>query len=191
MDLAPRGDTTWAEQLVAPPMPSSTSASGLEPSARAKALPGGVESASGFQGHHREFTRGLQAPPPPVVRHRYHPVKPGLHAELPSCIPVRGKTILRGNGAGNAVALGMAGSEAAGDAPGSGDRAAPLTDHLDDHVLHVNDIAAVPFLFDAVTEIPVHTAIGIGTATPFQPLPGRPANTPVTAHELSPRGART
>jgi hypothetical protein len=61
-----------------------------------------------------------------------------------------------------------------------------LTDHLTDHVITVDDQASIPFLFDVVTGKPGSYRNWNRYHDSFPVPPRRPANAPVTAHELNP-----
>ena len=185
MDLAPRGNTTWAEATagVAKTVIDERIQFGALGARESPA--GGVEFGFWFPGTSKEFTRGLQAPPRPVVRHRYHPVKPGFTQSYEIAFRF----------GENDSFLGME-----RDAWRWAWRALKppvmhldleivrraLTDHLDDHVLHVNGLAGVPFLFDVVTGNPGSYRNWNRYRHSFPTPPSRPTNTPITAHELSP-----
>jgi hypothetical protein len=185
MDLAPRGDTTWAE----------TSAPATKPviderirfgALGAREVPNsGVELGFWFPGTTSEYTRGLETQPAPFVRRRYHPVKTGFSHSYQVGFRF---------GQGDSF-LGMERDAwrwawqtlkpAAMQLDLEVVRRA-LTDHLDDHVLILNDRTGVPFLFDAVTGNPGSYRNWSRYQESFPVPPRRPANMPVTAHELDP-----
>jgi len=185
MDMAPRGDTTWAETTA----PATTHV--IDERIQFGALgareapDGGVEFGFWFPGTTSEFTGGFQSPPAPVVRRRYHPVKAGFSQSY--------RVGFRfGQGAS------FPGMER--DAwRWAWETLKPpamhldlevvrrvLTDHLADHVLTVDDRTGVPFLFDAVTGNPGSYRNWSRYHDSFPTPPRRPANVPVTAHELNP-----
>ena len=185
MDLAPRGDTTWAEATTGTAKPVIDERIQFGALGAREAPGGGGEFGFWFPGTTSEFTPGFQTPPVAVVRHRYHPVKAGFSQSYqvgfrfgqgdsfldmerdawrwawqtlkPSAMHVDLEVVRR-----------------------------LLTDHLDDHVLTVEGRAGVPFLFDAVTGNPGSYRNWNRYRDSFPAPPRRPANTPVTAHELSP-----
>ena len=185
MDLSPRGDTTWAEATAGAAKPVIDERIQFGALGARETPDGGVEFGFWFPGTTGEFTRGFQAPPAPVVRHRYHPVKAGFSQSYQVGFRF---------GQGDSF-LGM-------------EREAwrwawqtlkpqvmrvdlevirrVLTDHLDDHVLTAEGRTGVPFLFDAVTGNPGSYRNWNRYRDSFPAPPLRPASTPVTAHELSP-----
>ena len=78
MDLAPRGDTTWAETTAPATTPVIDERIQFGALGAREAPDGGVEFGFWFPGTTSEFTRGFQTPHAPVVRRRYHPVKAGF-----------------------------------------------------------------------------------------------------------------
>ena len=189
MDLAPRGTTTWAEAT------AGTAKTLIDERIQFGALgaressSGGVEFGFWFPGTTREFTQGRQAPPSPVVRHRYHPVKPGFTQIYDVAFRF---------GEGNSFL------ELERDAwRWAWQTFKPpvmhldlelvrrvLTDHLDGHVLNVDGYAGVPFLFDAVTGNPGSYRNWSRYRNSFPIPPARTANIPVTAHELNPEKSK-
>ena len=185
MDTAPRGDTTWAESTAAATTPVIDERIQFGALGAREVPNGGVEFGFWFPGTTSEFTRGFQTPPAPVVRRRYHPVKAGFSQSY--------RVAFRfGQGAS------FPGVER--DAwRWAWETLKPpamhldlevvrrvLTDHLADHVLTVDDRAAIPFLFDAVTGNPGSYRNWSRYRNSFPTPPRLPANTPVTAHELNP-----
>ena len=153
MDLAPRGNTTWAE-TTAPATASVIDARIQFGALGARQEPdGGVEFGLWFPGTTSEFSRGFQTPPAPVVRRRYHPVNAGFSQNYQ---------------VGFRFGQGASFPDMERDAwRWAWDTLKPppmrldlevvrrvLTDHLDGHVLTVDDRAGVPFLFDAVNGNP-------------------------------------
>ena len=185
MDLAPRGATSWAEATAGAAKTVIDERIQFGALGAREASSGGVEFGFWFPGTTREFTQGRQAPSSPVVRHRYHPVKPGFTQIY-------------------AVAFRFGESNSFLDLERDAWRWAwqtlkpqemhldlevvrrVLTDHLDAHVLNVDGYAGVPFLFDAVTGNPGSYRNWNRYRTSFPTPPSRPPNIPVTAHELSP-----
>ena len=152
MDLAPRGDTTWAEATTgaAKPVIDERIQFGA---LGAREAPGGGEFGFWFPGTTSEFTRGFQTPPVAVVRHRYHPVKAGFSQSY--------QVGFRFGQGGSFLdmerdAWRWAWQTLKPPAMHLDLEAVRrvLTDHLDDHVLTVDGRAGVPFLFDAVTGNP-------------------------------------
>ncbi|MDR3755142.1 MAG: hypothetical protein P4K78_15100, partial [Terracidiphilus sp.] len=185
MDMAPRGDTTWTESTAAATTPVIDERIQFGALGAREVPHGGVEFGFWFPGTTSEFTRGFQAPPAPVVRRRYHPVKAGLSQSYQ---------------VGFRLGQGVSFPGLERDAwRWAWETLKPpvmhldlevvrrvLTDHLADHVLTVDDRAAVPFLFDAVTGNPGSYRNWSRYHNSFPTPPRLPANTPVTAHELNP-----
>ncbi len=185
MDIAPRGDTTWAETTAPATTPVIDERIQFGALGACQAPDGGVEFGFWFPGTTSEFTRGFQPPPAPVVRRRYHPVKAGFSQSYQVGFRF-------GQGAS------FPGMER--DAwRWAWETLKPpamhldlevvrrvLTDHLDGHVLTVDDRAGVPFLFDAVTGNPGSYRNWSRYRKSFPTPPRLPANMPVTAHELNP-----
>ena len=185
MDPAPRGDTTWAEAT------AGTAKTVIDERVQFGALgaregrSGGVEVGFWFPGNTREFIRGSQGPPSPAVRHRYHPVKTGFTqsyqvafrvGESNSFVEMERDT-WRWAWQTLKPPLMHLDLETARRV---------LIDHLDDHVLTLDGLAGIPFLFDAVTGNPGSYRNWNRYRDSFPTPPRRPANTPITAHELSP-----
>jgi hypothetical protein len=185
MDLAPRGDTTWAESSAPANKPVIDERIQFGALGAHQAHNGGVEFGFWFPGATSEFGRGPQTTPASVERRRYHPVKAGFT---------------------QAYQVGFRFGQ--GDSFVGMERDAwrwawqtlkpqamhldlevvrrALTDHLDDHVLTVDGRSGVPFLYDAVTGNPGSYRNWSRYPDSFPVPPRRPANTPVTAHELDP-----
>ena len=186
MDLAPRGDTTWAETTAPATSPMIDERIQFGALGAREVPDGGVEFGFWFPGTTSEFTRGNQTPPAPIVRRRYHPVMAGFTQSYEVGFRF-------GQGAS------FPGMER--DAwRWAWDTLKPpamrldlevvrrvLTDHLDAHVLTVDDRAGVPFLFDAVTGNPGSYRNWSRYRNSFPTPPRLPANMPVTAHELNPQ----
>jgi hypothetical protein len=185
MDLAPRGDTTWAEAT------GGVADAVIDERVQFGALgaregpTSGVEFGFWFPGNTREFARGLEAPSFPVVRHRYHPVKPGFTQSYQVAFRFGESNSFLGMERDAWRWAWQALRPPAMHLDLEIVRRA-LTDHLDDRVLRVNGLAGVPFLFDAVTGNPGSYRNWNRYRNSFPTPPSRPANTPITAHELSP-----
>ena len=185
MDLAPRGDTTWEESSAPANKPVIDERIQFGALGAHEAPNGGVEFGFWFPGTTSEFPRVMQSKPVSVERRRYHPVKAGFSH--------RYRVGFR-FGQGDSF-LGME-RDAWRWAWETQKPAAmhldlevvrrALTDHLDDHVLTVDGVAGVPFLFDAVTGNPGSYRNWSRYRDSFPIPPQRPANMPVTAHELNP-----
>ena len=185
MDLAPRGDTTWAETSGPATRPVIDERIQFGAVGAHEASSGGVEFGFWFPGTTSEFPRGPQTSPASVERRRYHPVKAGFTQTYQVGFRF---------GQGDSF-LGME-RDAWRWAWQTLKPAAMhldlevvrrvLTDHLDDHVLAVNGLSGVPFLFDAVTGNPGSYRNWSRYHDSFSVPPRRPANMPVTAHELDP-----
>jgi hypothetical protein len=185
MDLAPHGDTTWAEAT------GGTDKTFIDERLQFGALgareapAGGVEFGFWFPGTTREFTRGLDAPPSPAVRHRYHPVKTGFTQNYDVAFRFGKSDSFVGMERGAWRWAWQALKPPVMHLDLEIVRRV-LTDHLDDHVVTVDGVSGVPFLFDAVTGNPGSYRNWNRYRNSFPTPPRRPANTPVTAHELSP-----
>ena len=185
LDEAPRGETTWAEAT------AGYTKAVIDERVQFGALgahelpAGGVEFGFWFPGTVREFTRGSETPPSDVMRRRYHPVKTGFTQSY--------EVVFRFGKSDSFLGMERDAWRWAWQAlkppvmhPDMEVVRRVLTDHLDDHVLKVNGLAGVPFLFDAVTGNPGSYRNWNRYRNSFPTPPRHPANTPVTAHELSP-----
>jgi hypothetical protein len=182
MDQSPHGDTTWAE--------TSTPAK-LVIDERiqfgalgAREVPGsGVEFGFWFPGTTSEYARGSETAPAPAVRRRYHPVKAGFSQSYEVGFRFgQGDTFLGMERDAWRWAWQTLKPPAMHLDLDVVRRA--LTDHLVDHVLTVNGVSGVPFLYDAVTGNPGSYRNWARYHESFPSPPRRPANMPVTAHEL-------
>ena len=186
LDPAPRGDTTWEETTAPASKPIIDERIQFGALGAREAPGGGVEYGFWFPGTTHEFTGGrFNTLPVQAVRRRYHPVKAGFLQRYQ----------VRFRFGQSASFLGVE-----RDAwRWAWQTLSPpvmhldldvvrrvLTDHLANHVLTVDDRAGVPFLFDAVTGNPGSYRNWARYRDSFPVPPARPANTPVTAHELSP-----
>ncbi len=185
MDLAPRGDTTWAEVSASATKPVIDERIQFGALGAHESPNGGVEFGFRFPGTTSEFPREMQTQSVSVERRRYHPVKAGFSQSYQVGFRF---------GQGDSF-LGME-----RDAwRWAWDTLKPpamhldlevvrhaLTDHLDSHVLNVDGRSGVPFLFDAVTGNPGSYRNWNRYRDSFPAPPRRPANMPVTAHELDP-----
>ena len=185
MDMKPRGDTTWAEATagVAKTVIDGRIQFGA---LGARETPhGGVEFGFWFPGVTSEFTRGFEGPPVPAVRRRYHPVTVGFSQSYQVGFRFeQGDSFLDMERDAwrwvwqtlkpKAMHLDLEVVRRV------------LTDHLDDHVVAAEGRTGVPFLFDAVTGNPGSYRNWNRYRNSFPEPPHRPANMPVTAHELSP-----
>lgn len=154
LDPAPKGDTTWAE-ATAPAARHIIDERLRFGALGARESPaGGIEIGFWMPGTTGEFTAGsTSARPEPVVRRRYHPVKAGFSQSY----QVRFRF-------GQAESFrGMIGDTWRWAWAALNPQVAhldldlvrrTLTDHLEAHVLTVEDRAGVPFLYDAVTGKP-------------------------------------
>ena len=185
MDLAPRGDTTWAEATAGAAKPVIDERIQFGALGARETPDGGVEFGFWFPGTTSEFTRGFQSPPAPVVRHRYHPVKAGFSQSYrvgfrfgqgDSFVGME-RNVWRWAWQTLKPPVMHADLEVIRRV---------LTDHLEAHVLTADGRAGVPFLFDAVTGNPGSYRNWNRYRDSFPAPPPRAANTPVTAHELSP-----
>lgn len=190
MDKAPRGDTTWAETT----SPATTPV--IEEQMKVGALGareipnGGVEFGFWFPGTTNEIPRSFQnvtTPPAPIVRRRYHPVRAGFAQSYE-------------------VGFRFAQNESFLDLERNAWRWAwdtlkppvmhldidvvrrAVIDHLDDHVLTVDNRAGIPFLWDAVTgkpgsrRTPMYTASGaVVPPTPYPQELGAAGNAELAA----------
>ena len=185
MDLAPRGDTTWAETSA--PATRTVIDEHLQFGALGahEARNGSVEFGFCFPGSTSEFARDAKSPADSVERRRYHPVKAGFtHSYRVGFRFGQGDSFLdmerdawRWAWQTLKPAAMHLDVETVRDV---------LTDHLDDHVLTANGVTGVPFLFDAVTGNPGSYRNWSRYPDSFPVPPQRPPNTPVTAHELNP-----
>ncbi len=185
MDLAPRGDTTWAESSAPATKPIIDERIQFGALGARQSSNGGVEFGFWFPGTTSEFGRGPQTPPTSIERRRYHPVKAGF---------TQAYQVGFRFGQGDSF-LGMERDawrwawQTLKPQPMHLDLEVvrrALTDHLDNHVLTVNGMSGVPFLFDAVTGNPGSYRNWSRYPDSFPVPPRRPANMPVTAHELDP-----
>ena len=177
MDKAPRGDTTWAE-TTSPATTPVVDEQMMVGALGAREIPnGGVEFGFWFPGTTNEIPRSFQnvaTPPAPIVRRRYHPVRAGFTQSYE-------------------VGFRFAQNESFLDMERNTWRWAwdtlkppvmhldidvvrrAVVDHLDAHVLTVDNRAGIPFLWDVVTgkpgshRTPMYTASG--TAVPPAPYP--------------------
>jgi hypothetical protein len=185
MDQAPHGDTTWAESTAGTVKAVIDERLQFGALGAREATAGGIEFGFWFPGTTREFTRGLQAPPSPVVRHRYHPVKRGFTQSY--------EVAFRFGESDSFLAMERGVWRWAWQALKPPAQHLDLelvrrvlTDHLDAHVLHAGDVVGIPFLFDAVTGNPGSYRNWKRYRNSFPTPPNRPASMPVTAHELNP-----
>lgn len=185
LDLAPRGDTTWAESSAAATTPVIDERIQFGALGAREDSEGGIEFGFWFPGATNEFSRGLPSQSTSIVRRRYHPVKAGFS-----------QTYQVGFRFGQGASfLGM-------------ERDAwrwawqtlkppamqldlevvrrVLTDHLDSHVISLDDRTGVPFLYDAVTGNPGSYRNWARYHDSFPVPPRRPGNAPITEHELNP-----
>jgi hypothetical protein len=168
MDKAPRGDTTWAETTspaTTPVIDEQMKVGALG----AREIPnGGVEFGFWFPGTTSEIPRSFQnttTAPAPIVRRRYHPVRAGFAQSYE-------------------IGFRFGQNESFLDLERNAWRWAwetlkppvmhldidvvrrAVVDHLDDHVLTVDNRAGIPFLWDSVTgkpgsrRTPMYTASG-------------------------------
>jgi hypothetical protein len=174
LDVAPRGDTTWAETtapintiIVDERLQFGAVGAHQDPS-------GGIEFGFWYPGTTSGVTAVSGAPPKPGVRRRYHPLKTGFVQDYsvgfrfgrsadfsavergawrwawqtlnPAVMPLDLNLVRR-----------------------------TLTDHLEAHVIEVNGRAGVPFLYDVVTGKPgsIRTPIYAtgGASVPPRPYP--------------------
>jgi hypothetical protein len=185
LDESPRGDTTWEETTAPATMPVIDDRIRFGALGARQASDGGVEFGFWFPGTTSEFTRGFQVPPAPVVRRRYHPVKAGFSQSYQVGFRFGQATSFPGM---ECAAWRWAWETLKPPAMHLDLEVVRrvLTDHLDGHVLTVDDRAGVPFLFDAVTGNPGSYRNWSRYRKSFPNPPRLPANVPVTAHELNP-----
>ncbi len=187
LDLAPRGDTTWAEtSSAATPVVDERMKFGA---LGAREMPeGGVEFGFWFPGTTTEFARALAPPgtqPSRFVRRRYHPVKAGFTQSYQ--IGFRfGQNASFLEMECNAWRWAWQSLKPPVMHLDLEVVRRALTDHLDAHVVTLEDRAGVPFLFDAVNGKPGSYRNWNRYPNSFPTPPRRPANMPVTAHELDP-----
>jgi hypothetical protein len=150
----------------------------------AREVPGsGVEFGFWFPGTTSEYARGSETAPAPAVRRRYHPVKAGFSQSYEVGFRFgQGDTFLGMERDAWRWAWQTLKPPAMHLDLDVVRRA--LTDHLVDHVLTVNGVSGVPFLYDAVTGNPGSYRNWARYHESFPSPPRRPANMPVTAHEL-------
>jgi len=175
MDKAPRGDTTWAETTSPATTPVIDEQMKVGAIGAREVPDGGVEFGFWFPGTTNEIPRSFQnqtTPPAPIVRRRYHPVRVGFTQSYE-------------------VGFRFGQNESFLDMERNTWRWAwdtlkppvmhldidvvrrAVIDHLDAHVLTVDNRAGIPFLWDAVTgtpgshRTPMYTASG----TPIPPTP--------------------
>ena len=185
MDLAPRGDTTWAETSAPAARPVVDERLQFGALGARDAPNGGVEFGFWFPGTISEFPRGVQTQSVSVERRRYHPVKAGFsHTYQVGFRFGQGDSFLGMERDAWRWAWQTLKPPAMHLDLEIVRRA--LIDHLDDHVLTVDGVSGVPFLFDAVTGNPGSYRNWSRYQNSFPIPPSRPANMPVTAHELSP-----
>jgi|SRR6185312_1803617 len=166
MDMSPRGDTTWAESSAAATTPVIDEHIQFGALGAQESSDGGVEFGFWFPGTTHEFTRGFQTPPTPVVRRRYHPVKPGFSQSYQVGFRF-------GQGASFPAMVRDSWRwawETLKPPPMKLDLDVVrrvLTTHLDNHVLTVDD-RSLAFLSSSTQSqgIPVPTAIGVDIAIP-------------------------
>jgi hypothetical protein len=185
LDLAPRGDTTWTETSAPATTPIIDERIQFGALGARENAEGGIEYGFWFPGTTSEFSRGFQTPSTSVVRHRYHPVKAGFS-----------QTYQVGFRFGqNASFIAMERDAWRWAWQTLKPPTMPLdievvrhtlTDHLDAHVVALDDRAGVPFLFDAVNGKPGSYRNWSRYPNSFPTPPRRPGNAPVTAHELNP-----
>jgi hypothetical protein len=186
LDEAPRGDTTWEETTAPATKPIVDERIQFGAVGVHEVLDGGVDLGFWFPGTTREFSRGIQTPPAPVVRRRYHPVRVGFSQSY--------KVGFR-FGHGDSF-LGME-RDAWRWAWQTLDPPVmhlnldvvrrTLTDHLEAHVISTDGRAGVPFLFDAVTGKPGsnRTPIFNGPSGPASPPPYPEEQTPEQKSRLA------
>jgi hypothetical protein len=185
MEMAPRGDTTWVETTAVAMTPIIDERIQFGALGAHQAPQGGVEFGFWFPGTTSEFSGRFQTPPTPVVRRRYHPVKVGFSQSYRvgfrfghgASFPGMERDAWRWAWETLRPPVMHLDLEAVRRA---------LIDHLSDHVITVDDRAGVPFLFDAVTGKPGSYRNWNRYRDSFPAPPRRPANMPVTAHELNP-----
>lgn len=185
LDEAPRGDTTWAETTAAATTPVIEERMKVGALGADELEGGGVEFGFKFPGTTNEIPRSFQStastPLAPIVRRRYHPVRAGFTQSY-------------------RVGFRFAQSESFVDMERNTWRWAwntlkPLVmhldldvvrravvDHLDAHVVTVDNRAGIPFLWDAVTGKP-----GSYRTPMFSPS-GREIPPPPYPQELGPEG---
>ena len=190
MDKAPRGDTTWVETTSPATTPVIDERIKVGALGARELSGGGVEFGFWFPGTTSEVPRSFQnatTPPAPIVRRRYHPVRAGLTQSYE-------------------VGFRFGQNESFLDMERNTWRWAwntlkppvmhldidvvrrAVVDHLDAHVLTVDNRAGVPFLWDAVTgkpgshRTPMYTAAGpVVPPTPYPQELGPEGNAELAA----------
>lgn len=172
MDRSPAGDTTWQETTAAATKPVIDSRIRFGAVGVDQIPDGGVDLGFWFPGTTREFSRGIGSPSVPLVRRRYHPVTTGFSHTYQvgfrfgksDSFPGMERDVWRWawktlNPPVRRLNLAVVRHT--------------LTDHLEAHVISVDDRAGVPFLFDAVTGKPGshRTPIFTGPSGPTSPAP--------------------
>jgi hypothetical protein len=182
MDQSPRGDTTWAETST-PAKPVIDDRIQFGALGAREVLGSGVEFGFSFPGTTSEYARGSETAPAPAVRRRYHPVKARFSQRYQVGFRFgQGDTFLGMERDAWRWAWQTLKPPSMHLDLEVVRRA--LTDHLVEHVLTVNGVTGVPFLYDAVTGNPGSYRNWARYHDSFPSPPRRPANMPVTTHEL-------
>ncbi|HKO12425.1 MAG TPA: hypothetical protein VJV22_10670 [Acidobacteriaceae bacterium] len=170
MDRSPAGDTTWEETTAPATKPVIDSRIRFGAVGVHQIPDGGVDLGFWFPGTTSEFSRGIRSPSVPLVRRRYHPVTSGFSHTYQvgfrfgksDSFPGMERDVWRWawktlNPPVTRLNLAVVRHT--------------LTDHLEAHVISVDDRAGVPFLFDAVTGKPGshRTPIFTGPSGPTSP----------------------
>jgi hypothetical protein len=153
LDMAPRGDTTWAETTAPAATPVIDERLQFGALGAREVPEGGVEFGFWLPGTTHEYTGGFRTEPAPVVRRRYHPVKAGFSQSYQVGFRFGQGASFRGMER-DAWRWAWATLKPQVTRVDVEVVRRALIDHLADHVLTVGDLSGVPFLFDSVTGRP-------------------------------------